>query len=622
MGKDSYNNSVKSPLYVVNKNRFGSAYITFSMSRFAHFPFSSFPITTPLLPDCYRHSIDSPTYTHMYINLQVLHAMKARTPGQKPEFAPYYHSAATLFSQEMTPEPSDDEEVVYRGRKNLKPNKENSDTSRTVSGATEDDWFVPGAEGPIPSIEVKTVPHSEEDPLAFLSEYREDDDFFFGPPLDLITRAKAIEDAYHERLFEPSLKALAPAAVRAGRTHRTAEKEDTTTKVIDFANRDKKQESPLDSTIFEWLDRTEMPKTSSATRPDSEVKIISKTKNKRTYTRSQRQTDNRASDLPVRPAKAKFNREKRSKHQNRKVKGPNRPLPPLPVSTISRPGTSTSTDTASATKPATVIKKQAKRPLTPSDTFAAPSCKEIPSRGEAVNSAADPRRQPRPLSAASSSRRSVDVVIACDVDQIMAYNVPAAPPAPKSVISEYTGPIYQGRGPFWTAQYRDNETHRESSTKNRSTKALTGDEALEELDRANKRIWELEIDASRSAWQLGFANDQLRELDGAFNRIDRLENLVRRLQAEKACAMDHLDFAGEEIRNLRERREWDAYQLESAQTRIRELEAGTRSSVYLKRKLASPCLSQNKRTKANDEDYLRRRETWQERKNKFWAQVR
>lgn len=549
--------------------------------------------------------------------------MKARNPGQKPELAPYFHSAATLFSQELTPEPSDDEEIVYRGRKNLKQNKENSDTSKTVSGPTDDDWFVPGAEDPIPSIEVKTEPKYEEDPLAFLLDYREDDDFFFGPPLDLVTRAKAIEDAYHERLFEPPLKAPAPAAARAGRTHRTTEKENTDTKVIDFASRDKMDESPLNSTIFEWLDRTEIPKTSTAARPVSEVKIISKTKNKKPDTKTQRQTDNRRSGPPARPVMAKFNRKKRSKHQNRKAKGPNRPLPPLPVSSISQPGTSTSTDAGSATKPTTVIKKQAKSPLTPSDTFAVPDCKEIPSRGEAVNSAADARRQPRLLSAASSSRRSVDVVIACDVDQIMAYNVPAAPPAPKSVISEYTGPIYQGRGPFWTAQYRDNETHRESSTQNRPTKTLTRDEALEELDRANKRIWELEIDASRSAWQLGFANDQLREVDGAFNRIDRLENFIRRLQAEKACAMDHLDFAGEEIRNLRERSEWDAYQLESAQTRIRELEAGTRSSVYLKRKLESPSLSfQSKRAKANDEDYLSRRETWQERKNKFWAEVR
>lgn len=553
--------------------------------------------------------------------------MKATTSRTEGKAASYYYTTDTLFSQELTPEPSDDDDVVYRGRKGLRHNDATIHTSKTNSDATPDDWFVPGAEDPVFSInEVKTE-SKDDDPLAFLSEYPEDDDFFFGPPLDLITRARAIEDAYNHRLFEPPLDApLQATTARLGQTHRAEDKENTDSKVIDFASRHEKAQTPLNNTIFAWLNQTEIPTATSTARPVSQVKLISKkARTKKPDTKAQRQTDNRGSEPPTYQVKAEMRRQKnRSKQLKTKTPAPNRPLPPLPVSGISKSATSTSTDTESTTKPQTVIKEEPRSAVTPTDPFAFPRCKEIPSKGETiVNSAADPRRQPRPLSPASSGRISAATVITCDVDQVMTDDAPCVPPTPtKSVISEYTGPIYEGRGPFWTPQDRDHKTHLTTPAKHHPAKSLTRDEALEELDRANKRIWELEIDASRSAWKLGFANDQLRDLDEALNRIDRLENTIRRFQAEKACAMDHLDLAGQEMRTLKERREWDAWQLESAQQRIRELEAGTRTSAHLrKRKWESPSLSQSKRAKANDEDYLRRNERWQGRKNKLWAEM-
>ncbi|BCS17414.1 uncharacterized protein APUU_10242A [Aspergillus puulaauensis] len=549
--------------------------------------------------------------------------MKLSNSSQIAESAACYHNAATLFSQELTPEPSDDEDIVYQGRKGLDRNGRTIHTSKVVSGETADDWFIPGAEDPVPSNEgVKTELKCEDDPLAFLSEYPEDDDFFFGPPLDLITRARAIEDAYNQRLFEPPLKASA----RLGRTHPAADKENADSKVIHFTGRDEMPESPLNSTILAWLNETEIPTITTAVRPVSQVKVVSqKTTTKKPDTKAQRQTDSRPSERPTNQVKAEMRRQKnRSKQLKTKTPAPNRPLPPLPVSTISQPTTTMSTDTESTTKKTTVIKQEPENSPAPTDQFAFPSCKGVPSKGETiVNPAADPRRQPRPLSPASPGRRPAVPVITCHADQEMADEAPVVPPAPtKSVISEYTGPIYAGRGPFWAAQYKDTETHTDNPLKHRPTKSLTRDEALEELDRANKRIWELEIDASRSAWKLGFADDQLRDFDEALNRIGRLENTIRRLQAEKACAVDHLDLLGEEIRRLKERSEWDAWQLEFAQQKIRELEGGERSSVYLrKRKWESPSLSRSKRAKANDEDYLRRRETWQERKNTFWAET-
>lgn len=624
MLKDTHHSSVKSPLYGVKGYRFEMAYIILTMSKSIYYSFSSLiTATTPLLPERYHYQIPIPKYIFIYITSTILTTMKLSDSRQMSESAAYYHSAATLFSQELTSEPSDDEDIVYQGRKGLDRNGPTTHTSKAVSGATGDDWFVPGAEEPIPSIEgVKTESKCEDDPLAFLSEYPEDDDFFFGPPLDLITRARAIEDAYNQRLFEPPLKASA----RLGRTHPGADKENADSKALDFAGRDEMPKSPLNSAIFAWLNETEISNTTTAARPVSQVKPVpQKTPTKKPDTKAQRQTDSRPSERPAHQVKAEMRRQKnRSKQLKTKTPAPNRPLPPLPVASISQSTTTMSTDTESTTKKTTVIKQEPESSLAPTDQFVLPSCKGVPSRGETiVNPAADPRRQPRPLSPASPERRSAVTVITCDVDQEMADDSPVAPPAPtKSVISEYTGPIYEGRGPFWAAQYKDTETHTDNPHKHRPTKSLTRDEALEELDRANKRIWELEIDASRSAWKLGFADDQLRDFDEALNRIGRLENTIRRLQAEKACAVDHLDLVGEEIRRLKERSEWDAWQLESAQKKIRELEGGARSSVYLrKRKWESPSLSQSKRTKANDDDYLRRRETWQKRKNTFWAET-
>ncbi|KAL4783331.1 hypothetical protein BJX76DRAFT_358075 [Aspergillus varians] len=500
--------------------------------------------------------------------------MGIQAPRQRWQPASYNRNGVSLFNRDVTPESSDneDEDDNYRSRDLVEEDitvnyyvnsiREKNPAADPFAGATADDWFHPGAEEPIRPVEgMKEEPVYEDDHLASLFEDDGVDDFVFGPPTHLVNESRDIEDCRPGQTTRAS-DSTPPSGNGGGRDPDGAGKP----KMPGNANINA---SPM---AFAWMSQQLQPKVT-----DRGI-----------------QGDTRATNG----------------------------RPSFPSTATTQPIAPTTMD--SAPKIRGLRKLEPISSLTPLGAFRFASCKKPAKPGELVPSqieatpVPEPRRPTRERSQTRSRSDSHDrswrtsAYSGLDDGWIPEDMGPDAPcPTPGSP-TDYNIPFFEGTEPFWANQYQN-----EDYTNRRSAELLTREEVLEELKKAKSRIWELELNISRAAWELRHMNEELMEIDTAKDTIFRLENTITRLEQARQCDMDHLDLAGEEIRGLKDRRMRDAEQLALAHARIKRLQGGrhNKSRLHLKR----PVLTG--RAKANAADYARRRRSWEEMKDRFLADM-
>ncbi|KAL4914523.1 hypothetical protein BDW62DRAFT_190287 [Aspergillus aurantiobrunneus] len=147
---------------------------------------------------------------------------------------------------------------------------------------------------------------------------------------------------------------------------------------------------------------------------------------------------------------------------------------------------------------------------------------------------------------------------------------------------------------------------------------LSREEVLQELTKAKKRIWELEIDGFRGAWERQLAGEYAKDVEAANETIRRLENTIISLQAARKCATDHLDLVREEIRGLKDRRVQDAQKLAIAHLTIKQLQEDRMQELEesrKKRKWVPERKGPTQRARASAEYYVSRRKSWEEMKD-------
>ncbi|KAL4923700.1 uncharacterized protein BDV17DRAFT_276394 [Aspergillus undulatus] len=183
-----------------------------------------------------------------------------------------------------------------------------------------------------------------------------------------------------------------------------------------------------------------------------------------------------------------------------------------------------------------------------------------------------------------------------------------------TICSIYTlslpSPLPEGKGPFWE------KFEGEDYSNYVDPQLMTRDELLDALKEQDKRVFKLEMAASRDSWKIKNTEEELSNLNDA---IDEMTENVASLERKVELLKSFLSIAGKKLRGMKEKRAIDCKRLNVAQQQLEKIFKAHDGycASGAKRKFEPMSPGETERARENREDYIKRRRAWEDRNQRF-----